>query len=132
MKKIYYSFILITLLSCSKINDSRIDENCLSYEPNYGKIYVNVTLNNQITSVPIEIKLNHFDTGTLLFKDTLYESVKIYEVDINNYYVVSAEYFVDGKRIISIDGGKVSTYKYNQDDGSVCWNLNNMRARVEL
>lgn len=134
MKKNSVKLLIICLLclSCNKLEDIKINEKCLDDKPSFGSIYVNVTISNEIKSVPIEIRLNNFNTGELILRDTIYENEKVYDVDINNYYVVSAEYKKGNITTTSIDGGKVSTRKISHEDGSECWNLRNLRARVYL
>lgn len=134
MKKVIFQLIIINILfwSCKKIEDWNINEKCLSEKPETGDIYVNVSINNNIKSVPIEIRLNNYHSGQLIIRDTLTTTEKVYEVEVNNYYVVSAEYVKDKIKTTSIDGGKVSTRKVTNEDGSECWNLRNFRARVQL
>lgn len=122
-------FLLLGLLSCGDeyfFGDVDCDE-CYTPEPNFGPVTITVSLNSENDSIPVRIFKGKYqdsfrnDLDKAFILDTLTETNTIYDLDVNEYYSVTAEYNSNGKKTIVVDGDKLKKYKVSDTCEDICW-----------
>ena len=96
-------------------------EYCYQVKPEFGDLQVDITINAENRAVPLVIYKGEFDEGIIEYIDTATSESYSLDVPINEFYSVAAEYFVDGKRIIAIDGDRIKTGKVVGSCDKTCW-----------
>ncbi len=128
MKKLLYLFVSsILVVAC---NDT--DSDCYDQKPLDGDLTLKVTVEDTAKPVKVSVYQGKYDEQHFLFSEMLITDEIIYAMPVNSYYSASAEYETSGKIILVIDGGKISTKKVNNDDGSTCWTLKNVILDLRL
>lgn len=123
------SFLLLGLLSCGDeyfFDDVDCSE-CYVPKPEYGPVTISFTHNAENSRIPIKIFRGKYeesflnDNSNVVVVDTVSQSSAIYDLEVNEYYSVAAEYMVNGKKVIVVDGDKLKLYKVSDSCDEVCW-----------
>lgn len=121
------SVILLSLSFCYCDHPTPPDDcndydysNCNTVKPGYGNIIVKITINRNITTVPLSIYQGNIDDGFLIFHDTLEMELVKYRLPVNQTYTVIAHYNLDGRKIKAINSGRIVRKGYLICD-SVCY-----------
>ena len=122
--------ILLILHSCDR---PYRDIECYDTKPTEGIIFIKVTIDEATQSVPITFFEGKHEAGKVVLRDTLVMDTASYNVPVNTYYSITAEYKKDDKIIIAIQGGEVKTTKSSDEfDGTECWNIKNLTLNLRL
>lgn len=117
--KIIFLFIIsLTFIKCGNIDLTVDCAECYQEEPNWGDIYVQVTINDENNFVPLVIYRGNFEDNDIEWVDTAYEEEYYLDVPINKFYSVKAEYIAGSDTIYVIDGDEIKT-KLNTEDCDV-------------
>ncbi len=93
---------------------------CELEEPEWGLVYVDVTINDENPKVPLVFYIGNIEENVIEWIDTAYyESYEI-EMPLNEYYSVTATYKSGSKAILALDGERFETKKYHICDEN-CW-----------
>ena len=98
--------VLLTLAgSCEKYLGMTVDcDDCWGFKPDSADLLIYLTINQDHPEVPIVIYRGNFEDGEVDFVDTARVSTYTLYSAVDQYYSVTAEYKVDGKTIIVVDG----------------------------
>jgi hypothetical protein len=117
------------LLSCGDEylwSDVNCDE-CYTDKPKVGPVTVNVSIDSENKRIPIRIFKGEYkesyrtDLSKAIQIDTLEEESAIYDLDVNEYYSIVAEYSSNGKKIIAVNGDKLKIYRVSDSCDGECW-----------
>jgi hypothetical protein len=85
-----------------------------------GNLEVSLSLPDGTNGVPVVLYKGNYPSSDTVFVDTLKTSLRTYALEMGQVYSMTAEYTVNGQRILAVDGDEVSQKSYNVCD-SVCW-----------
>jgi len=105
--------------------------NCITKEPENGKVLLTVTINSENKAVPISIFRGNVENNDVFLYDTAYISNKEYVLPANVFYSVKAQYKSKGRVIHAIDGGYLEKKSYDVCD-SVCWVVKDVNLNLKL
>ena len=135
MKKIFlYLFIIGFFASCDKpyVDCEYPDySNCITQEPDNGKLRINLTINTENEAVPLTIYYGRVEHEAICLTDTAYVKEKEYIVPADVYYSVKATYKSNGKIVNAIDGGFLEKKSYKVCD-SICWVVKDIDLNLKL
>jgi hypothetical protein len=130
---VYLLFLFVMLLTrCDNIDLTVDCAECYQNEPEWGDIFVDVTINDENQYVPIIIYRGEFENNDIEYIDTAYESEYIIDVPLNLYYSVKAEYIVGSDTIYAIDGDKIKTKLNTEDCDQECYVIKGGNFDVRL
>ncbi len=138
--------LTLTLFSCDFLIDLLIDEEdeecsegykplfCDEFEPSYGTINVQVTLNDLNPFVPITLYSDDFEYNNIVLEETLNVNNKSYNMP-NDYYSIKALYkaIVEGDTVTvySVDGRRLESRSEDYCDGT-CYSEGNIDLDAEF
>ena len=105
--------------------------NCLTQEPDSGKLIIKVTINAENTAVPIILYYGNVESNVICIKDTLKTADKEYKLPADMYYSVRVKYKSGNKIINAIDGGNLDIKSYFVCD-STCWVVKDVDLNLKL
>lgn len=126
---IAFSFLLLGLLSCGDeyfFDDVECSE-CYVPKPEYGPVTVTLTINSENSRIPIKIFKGKYeenfikDYSTAIIIDTITGTNYSVDLQVNEYYSVAAEYNLNGKKVVVVDGDKLKIYKVTDQCDETCW-----------
>jgi hypothetical protein len=121
IKTILYITLIIIFFQCDKI-DFQVDcSECYQIEPDWGELYVRVTINDENEYVPLVIYRGNFENDDIEYIDTAYEKDYYLDVPLNKFYSVIAEYISGQDTICAVDGDKIRTKKNYDDCDEECY-----------
>lgn len=136
----FISIAIFGLLSCSdnfSLEDVNCDE-CYTDKPEVGPVTIYITPPHQGDKVPIKIFKGKYkesyrlDYSSAFRVDTLTDEKTIYDLPVDEYYSVEAEYTVDGKKILVVDGAKLRIQKITDSCDETCWIFKGGNIHVSL
>jgi len=134
-KAIFISLLfLAALIACDKpVVDCQYPDysNCITHEPDSGKLKVKVTINGENSAVPLVLYYGKTENNIICKTDTLYASDKEYKFPANVYYSVKVKYRSGSKIINAIDGGNIEKKSYLVCD-STCWVVKDVDLNLKL
>ncbi|MCD4681414.1 MAG: hypothetical protein K8S00_13595 [Bacteroidales bacterium] len=134
LKFVIFSAILF-LISCEKPNPLNCEDydfsDCYLEEPEWDFIHIKVTINEENPYVPIIIYKGNFEDNNVDWTDTAWSSDYSIDVQLNQYYSVTAEYKVNSQKILAVDGSDVRKVKTTVCDEK-CWYIKGDNFDVEL
>ena len=121
--------------SCSKY--SYVDcetydySDCDTWQFETGTLEVQVSFPNGQKKVPVVIFMGNYPSTDTVMVDTLTSGSMSYTLDIGHTYSMSAEYTVNGQKILAVDGDEVTQKSYDVCD-SVCWLVRDGQVDLRL
>ncbi len=124
---IYVAIIVVSFLiafSCENTGSVGVNCNeCYFPEPDSADLLVYLTINIANPYVPIKIYRGKVEENQLDWTDTVYsKEYRLYSA-VNQYYSIEATYKDGTKRIIAVDGDKISTSLVTDVCDNDCWVL---------
>lgn len=110
--------------SCTEDENGWISpfSNC-HVEPTHGRLRVEVSAQRN-AGVPIQLFEGDFDEGEPFLLDTLYSSSREYRLPVGDYSG-TARYLEGVDTILVVAGDDISTSQTEDDDGDLCWQVEN-------
>ena len=103
--------ILILNSGCERLESVDIGEfdcsECYQDKPEWGRLTVTLTINDQNPFVPLVIYRGDFENNDIEYVDTSYSADYWVEVPADKYYSVTAKYKDGNKTIFAVDGDKL-------------------------
>ena len=124
--------LLFMLTACDLELPSNSCANCFEEKPTVGLISVSVSPTIENDSIPIRILKGKLEDGQLYLQDTLSEGLVEFWVEVGYFYTVEATYFSEGKKVLVVDGDKVTVYLDQSNCDFDCWRPNDGRANCKM
>lgn len=106
--------------------------NCEQFEPTEGLLNLNLSANNENPTVPIAVYYGNADDSSLYFRDTIFSGeLTSYAVPISQRYSIVAKYFLQGRRVYLVDGGKVRL-KTETNCGYTCYKVKDLDLNLKV
>lgn len=109
---------MLVMSSCERdepVNAGDVDcYECYNPRPEWMKLNVKVTINDQNPEVPLTIYIGNVEDGNIDWVDTTNTNSYWVGVHPDQYYSVKAEYKDGSNTIFAIDGDKIQL-KYSED-----------------
>ena len=141
MKKTYLHIILLLLIStiifpyCTDLEDEECYDadysSCDTWEPFWGELDISLTINEENPEVPITIYRGKLEDEDIVKQCTIRTPTLYYEVPLDIYYTVKAEYKSGDKTIYAVDGDEIKKHSTDYCD-STCWEIRDGYYNVEL
>ena len=127
-------FILIILAgACNEYLGLKVDcDDCWGFKPDSADLLIYLTVNQDHPEVPIVIYRGNFEDGEVDYVDTARESTFTLYSAIDQYYSVTAEYKVNGKTIIAVDGDVMKAKDASSSCDFECWIITDGEFSLEL
>jgi len=126
--------IILFTISCDKpyVDCEYPDySNCITVEPENGKLQLKITINEENKRVPITLYYGTYENQVICINDTLEVPKKTYTLPADVYYSVKAQYKSGNSTINAIDGGFLEKKSYKVCD-SICWVVKNIDLNLKL
>lgn len=107
-------------------------DECYYPEPDTADLIVHVTLNSDITEVPLVFYQGKADKKVIEYIDTARTSPYYLDVKTEKFYSVEAKYELQDKKVIVVDGTKIKNRKVTDYCSETCYVLRNCDLYVEL
>ncbi len=135
----FHIFIYLILLLYSSCDRPIPPDDCFDYDfsdcntirPDEGEIILRFSINKHIPAVAFTVFKGKTDLKDTILSDTLNIELIRYSLPVDQYYSVSADYMVDGKKIRAIAGGEIKLKKYLVCD-SICYVVSNPVINLKL
>ncbi len=126
--------VLLTLAgSCNEYLGLTVDcDDCWGFRPDSADLIINLTINSSHPEVPIVLYRGNIESGQVDYVDTARKSPYTLYSAIDQYYSVTAEYKVDGKTIIAVDGDEMKAKDATASCDFECWIVTDGNFRVDL
>jgi hypothetical protein len=126
--------VLLTLAgSCNEYLGISVDcDDCWGFKPDSADLLIYLTINQDNPEVPIVIYRGNFEDGEVDFLDTARQSTYTLYSAIDQYYSITAEYKVDGKTIIAVDGDVMKAKNAKSSCEFECWIITDGEFSLEL
>ena len=131
-------FIILALLfmfySCEKEKQfTRVNcSECYTDKPKYGPLYVIVSLDDKNESIPVVIYKGDIFKGEIMHVDTITTNDYFVDVKVGVYHSITAEYNVDNKKIVAVDGTKIKTRLVTDECDDNCYRFRKNYLDVKL
>ncbi|KPL12481.1 MAG: hypothetical protein AMS26_17505 [Bacteroides sp. SM23_62] len=127
-------FFLITLAgSCNEYLGLNVNcDDCWGFRPDSADLIIHVTIDGNHPEVPIVLYRGNVENGQVDYVDTARQSPYTLYSAIDQYYSVTAEYKVDGKTIIAVDGDVMKAKDATASCEFECWIVTDGEFRVDL
>jgi hypothetical protein len=127
-------FVLLTLAGgCNEYLGLTVDCNdCWGFKPDSADLLIYLTINQDHPEVPIVIYRGNFEDGEVDFVDTARESTYTLYSAVDQYYSVTAEYKVDGKTVIAVDGDVMKARDASSSCDFECWIITDGEFSLQL
>lgn len=107
-------------------------DDCWGFKPDSADLLIYLTVNKDHPEVPIVIYRGNFEDGEVDFLDTARSSSYTLYSATDQYYSVTAEYKVDGKTIIAVDGDVMKAKDASSSCEFECWIITDGEFSLEL
>ena len=126
--------ILITLAgACNEYLGVNVEcADCWANKPDSADLLIYLTIDNSHPEVPIVLYRGNFEDGEVDYVDTARTSPHTLYSAVDQYYSVAAEYKVNGKTIIAVDGDVMKAKDATSSCEFDCWIITDGEFRVEL
>ena len=126
--------VLLTLAgSCNEYLGISVDcDDCWGFKPDSADLLIYLTIDQENPEVPLVIYRGNFEDGEVDFLDTARQSTYTLYSAIDQYYSVTAEYKVDGKTIIAVDGDVMKAKNATSSCEFECWIITDGEFSLEL
>lgn len=126
--------VLLTLAgSCDEFLGLTVDcDDCWGFKPDSADLLIYLTIDQDHPEVPIVIYRGNFEDGEVDFVDTARASTYTLYSAVDQYYSVTAEYKVDGKTIIAVDGDVMKAKDASSSCEFECWIITDGEFSLQL
>ena len=126
--------VLLTLAgSCDEYLGLTVDcDDCWGFKPDSADLLIYLTIDQDHPEVPIVIYRGNFEDGEVDFVDTARASTYTLYSAVDQYYSVTAEYMVDGKTIIAVDGDVMKAKDASSSCEFECWIITDGKFSLQL
>ena len=126
--------VLLTLAgSCDEFLGLTVDcDDCWGFKPDSADLLIHLTVDQDHPEVPIVIYRGNFEDGEVDFVDTARASTYTLYSAVDQYYSVTAEYKVDGKTIIAVDGDVMKAKDASSSCEFECWIITDGKFSLQL
>ena len=126
--------VLLTLAgSCDEFLGLTVDcDDCWGFKPDSADLLIYLTIDQDHPEVPIVIYRGNFEDGEVDFVDTARTSTYTLYSAVDQYYSVTAEYKVDGKTIIAVDGDVMKAKDASSSCEFECWIITDGKFSLQL
>ena len=127
-------FVLLTLAgSCNEYLGLNVDcDDCWGYKPDSADLIINLTINRDHPEVPIVVYRGNMEVGQVDWVDTARQTPYYLYSAIDQFYSVTAEYKVNGKTIIAVDGDVMKAKDASASCEFECWIVVDGEFSVDL
>ena len=127
-------FVLLTLAgACNEYLGLTVNcDDCWGFKPDSADLLIYLTINQDHPEVPIVIYRGNFEDGEVDYVDTALESTYYLRSAIDQYYSVTAEYKVDGKTVIAVDGDVMKAKDASSSCDFECWIITDGEFSLQL
>ena len=135
----FYGFVIICLVLIGSTGCYNEEENCderpiwedCRYDrPSEGDLIISVTINAQNPRIPISVYEDDFESGRLVFRDTLDVNEAAYILPLG-YYSATAFYVVGADSILAVDGDDITAEQVEYCDED-CWEVSDADIDLRL
>jgi hypothetical protein len=105
---------------------------CFWEKPDSAELVIYLTVNDEHPEVPIVLYRGKVEDGEVDWIDTVREETYYLYSAVGQYYSVAAEYRVDGKTIVAIDGDEMKTKHVSEQCDYECWVVTGGYLKAEL
>jgi hypothetical protein len=107
-------------------------DDCWGSRPDSADLIINLTINQQHPEVPIVVYRGNIESEEVDWVDTVRQTPYYLYSAVEQYYSVTAEYKVDGKTIIAIDGDEMKAKNATSSCEFECWIVVDGEFKLEL
>jgi len=119
--------------ACNEYLGLTVDCNdCWGFKPDSADLLIYLTINQDNPEVPLVIYRGNFEDGEVDFVDTARESTYTLYSAIDQYYSVTAEYKVEGKTVIVVDGDVMKAKDASSSCDYECWIITDGEFSLQL
>ena len=129
---IIIAFLLFVVAACDTEYLTDPCSDCYEEKPTVGLISVNVSPSSRYDSIPLRIIKGKLEGGELYIQDTLTEEFAEFWVEVGFFYTVEATYSNESKKILAVDGDRVTVYLDQSNCDVDCWRPNDGEADCRL
>lgn len=129
---IFIISLIFILTACESDYPKFSCSDCYEEKPTIGLMSVSVSIAGINDSIPIRILKGNLEDDEVYLLDTLTEDFVEFWVKVGYFYTVEATYFSEGKKILAVDGDKVSVYLDDSNCDVACWRANDGQADCKL
>jgi hypothetical protein len=125
----------LMLIGCSSDEDEELPYppvDCLSSKPQNGYVNIDITINAQNPSVPVDVYEGPIEAGQLVQRDTVSVRQFSYQLPVDRSYSVTARYLVGPDTVLAIDAGKIETEEKEYRNSVYCWEVDDADVDVRL
>jgi len=117
-------FACVLVLLCVSCGEDRgyAPSDCVRSKPSTGALKVRCTINEDFPFVPITIYLGDFEENQVMLTDSLDVPIGLYELPVDEYYSVAAEYRSEEDTLVVLRGDRISARSTKYDDAT-CWSV---------
>jgi len=137
MKKIKLLLLLLISFFIISSCDDYVDcsdydfSDCTFEEPTTGFLQITLTIDSSNDSVPVDLFIGKVEDGIIDTSFIATEIKYVFELPINVYYSVRAEYNSLGTKVFAIDGEEMETYLSSECEQE-CWKIRGDDLYVRL
>ena len=119
--------------SCNEYWGINVDcSDCYYEKPDSESLVIYLTINEEHPEVPLVVYRGYVEDKQVDWVDTARESpYKLYSA-LNQYYSVAAEYRVNGRKVIAVDGDEMKAKHVSDDCDYECWIVAGGYLKAEL
>ncbi|MFC2098949.1 hypothetical protein ACFLSP_04305 [Bacteroidota bacterium] len=137
MKRILkYGLVLIGISlagACEEYIGPEVNcDDCFYEKPDSADLVIHLTINDNHPEVPIVLYRGNVEDKQVDWVDTARETPFYIYSKVGQLYSVAAEYKVDGKKIIAIDGDGMKAKHVSDACDYSCWVVTGGYLKVEL
>jgi len=133
---IKFGFVLLAVSlagSCNEYLGPTVDCSECFYElPDSADLVIHLTIDSEHPEVPITIFRGNVEDGLEDWSDTARETPYYLYSEVGQFYSVTAEYRVDGKTIVAIDGDVMKAKHASSACDFECWVITGGYLEAEL
>jgi hypothetical protein len=105
---------------------------CFTPEPDSVYLYVDLTINDEYTEIPLVIYRGDVENDQIDYIDTAYSTPYVLAVAIDQEYSVKAKYRKKDQTLFAIDGTRIKTLLVTATCDQDCYIIRNDRVNVEI
>lgn len=126
IKRIFAFFFLTMFLvipfGCEDMEVFIVDcDECSAFKPEYADLTIKFTINEENPYVKYILYEGNFDTGDTILIDTTFITKVVWNLNVNKYYSVKAEYSSGARTIFAVDGNELRTKKDRSSCDEECY-----------
>ncbi len=137
MKRIIKFGIVLLMIAlagaCEEYLGPTVDcSECFDYKPDSADLIIHLTINDAHPEVPIVLYRGNVEQKQVDWIDTARETPYYLYSAVDQFYSVAAEYKVDGRTILAIDGDRMKAKHVSDDCDDECWIVTGGKLKAEL